>query len=162
MAFWTEKINVSKEAAQRQVKIVNSFSSEKRMKIALDFANLGVQQTRTWIKNNNPTFSGLEITLEFVRLMYYESGEMPKEAWMVYKKVMEKRIKKNWSDRFRNMMRENNWDYDYIAKLGQFKNGKVIEATISRGLPSFAKLAVVVHELNSEKTKAEASAHNTM
>jgi hypothetical protein len=132
------------------------------MKIALDFANLGVQQTRGWIKNNNPTFSGLEITLEFVRLMYYENGEMPEEAWMVYKKVMEKRIKKNWSDRFRNMMRENNWDYDYIAKLGQFKNGKVIEATISRGLPSFAKLAVIIHELNSEKTKTEASAQNTV
>ena len=70
MAFWNEKINVSKEAAKRQVEIVNSFPSEKRMKIALDFANLGVEQTRTWIKKNNPAFSELEITLEFVRLLY--------------------------------------------------------------------------------------------
>ena len=71
---------------------------------------------------------------------------MPEEAWTVYRKVMEKRIRKDWSDRFRKMMRDNNWDYDHIAKLGQFKNGKVIEATVSRGLPAFAKLAVVVHE----------------
>ena len=31
-----------------------------------------------------------------------------------------------------------------------FKNGKVIEATISRGLPSFAKLAVVIHEQQNQ------------
>lgn len=146
MVFWNEKINVSKEAAKRQVEIVNSFPSEKRMKIALDFANLGVEQTRTWIKKNTPAFSELEITLEFVRLLYYENGDMQEEAWTVYRKVMEKRIRKDWSDRFRKMMRDNNWDYDHIAKLGQFKNGKVIEATVSRGLPAFAKLAVVVHE----------------
>ena len=46
-------------------------------------------------------------------------------------------------------MKENNWTYDHVAKLGNFKSGKVIEATISRGLPAFAKLAVKIHELNN-------------
>ena len=59
---------------------------------------------------------------------------------------MNKKIKKNWADRFRKMMQDNQWNYDDIARLGSFKSGKVIEATISRGLPSFAKLAVMVHE----------------
>jgi len=46
------------------------------------------------------------------------------------------------------MMQENNWTYEDIAKMGNFKSGKVIEATISRGLPSFAKLSVVIYESN--------------
>lgn len=146
MDFWNKKINVSKEAAQLQVAIINTFSSEKRMRIALDFANLGVDQTRKWIKKNNPNFSELEITLEFVRLMSYEKGEITKLHWEFYKKEMEKKIKKNWSDRFRGMMKEKSWSYEDIAKMGNFKSGKVIEATISRGLPSFAKLAVVIFE----------------
>ena len=55
------------------------------------------------------------------------------------------------------MMQENNWTYEDVAKMGNFKSGKVIEATISRGLPSFAKLAVVIYEnrkTNKRKMKA--------
>ncbi len=59
---------------------------------------------------------------------------------------MERKIKKDWADRFRFMMKENNWNYEDVARMGQFKNGKVIEPTISRGLPAFAKLAVMVYE----------------
>lgn len=146
MDFWNNKINVSKEAAQQQIAIINTFSKEKRMKIALDFANLSVDQTRKWIKKTNPNFSELEINMEFVRLMYYDKGEISEDHWNFYKEQMEKRIKKDWSDRFRKMMKENKWTYEDIAKMGNFKNGKVIEATISRGLPSFAKLSVVIYE----------------
>ena len=116
------------------------------MKIALDFANMGVERTREWIKETHPNYSDLEVNLEWVRLMYYEKGEMPENQWAFYKKVMERKIRKDWSDRFRRMMKENNWTYEDIAKMGDFKSGKVIEATISRGLPSFAKLAVMVYE----------------
>lgn len=44
------------------------------------------------------------------------------------------------------MLNEQGWTYDDVAKMGDFKNGKVIAATISRGLPSFAKLALVIYE----------------
>jgi len=81
--------------------------------------------------------------------MYFETGQMPQERWQFYKEVMEEKIRKDWSRRFREMMKENRWSYEDIAKMGNFKSGKVVEATISRGLPSFAKLAVVVYE--SEK-----------
>ena len=147
MDFWNKKVNVSKEAAEQQIAIINTFSPEKRFKIALDFANMGVERTRQWIRETNPSFSELEVTLEWVRSIYYEKGEMTKSQWEFYKKVMDEKIKKDWSDRFRKMMRENNWTYDDIAKMGNFKSGKVIEATISRGLPSFAKLSVVIHEM---------------
>ena len=146
MDFWNKKIGVSKEAAEMQISIINTFSSEKRMKIALDFANLGVNRTREWIKQTNPNYSELEVTLEFVKLVYYQTGKMAEDKWNFYKKQMQELIKKDWSKRFRKMMRENNWNYDDIAKVGNFKSGKVIEATVSRGLPSFAKLAVIVHE----------------
>ena len=76
MDFWNNKVGVSKEAAEMQISIIKTFSSDKRMRIALDFANLSIGQTREWIKNSNPNFSELEITLEFVRLMYYETGKM--------------------------------------------------------------------------------------
>ncbi len=146
MDFWNNKVNVSKEAAKLQIAIINTFSSEKRMKIALDFANLSVDRSRNWIKELNPSFSELEVTLEWVRLMYYEKGEMTKDRWEFYKQEMEKKIRSHWSERFRKMMKENNWTYDDIAKMGNFKSGKVIEATVSRGLPSFAKLSVVIYE----------------
>lgn len=151
MGFWNKKVNVSREAAQRQVAIISQFSSEKRMKIALDFANMGIRQTRIWIKKNNPNYSELEINLEFVRLMYYERGEMTEQEWYFYKTKMEEKIRKNWSDRFRKMMKERNWNYEDIALMGNFKSGKVIEATISRGLPSFAKISVLIHETSNKK-----------
>jgi hypothetical protein len=150
MDYWN-KINVSREAAMKQVMIINTFPAEKRMKIALDFANLGVNRTRSWIKESNPDYSELETNLEWVRIMYYERGEMPEEQWQFYKSIMEERIKKDWSNRFREMMRERNWSYEDIARMGNFKSGKVIEATISRGLPSFAKLVVMVYEKMKEK-----------
>ena len=43
-------------------------------------------------------------------------------------------------------MKENNWSHDDIAQMDNFKSGKVIEATISRGLLGFAKLSVVIYE----------------
>lgn len=147
MEFWNKKIGVSEEAARMQVAIINKFDDKKRLQIALDFANMGVDQTRAWVKERNPNYSSLELTLEFVRLMYYEKGEMEEKQWLFFKNQMDKKIRKDWTNRFRKMMNENNWDYDDVAKLGDFKNGKVIEATISRGLPAFAKLAVLVHEL---------------
>jgi len=146
MEFWNHKVNVSKEAAQQQISIINTFSSKKRMEIALSFANLGVNQTRDWIRKNHPSYSELEVKLEFVRLMYFEQGKMSEQSWEYFKVQMEGRIKKDWSARFRRMMIENNWTYEDIAKMGNFKSGKVIEATISRGLPSFAKLSVVIYE----------------
>ena len=149
MDFWNHKVNVSKQAAQQQIDIINTFPPEKRMKIALNFANLGIQQTRAWIKRSNPYFSDLEIKLEFVRLMYFKTGQMPEENWLFFKSKMEEKIKKDWTRRFRKMMQDNNWTYENIAKIGNFKSVNIIKSTISRGLPSFAKLAVLVHENNS-------------
>jgi len=146
MDFWNKKVNVSKEAAQQQIAIIKTFSSEKRLRIALDFANLGISQTRAWIKRSNSNYSELEITLEFVRLLYYEKGEMTETHWIFYQKTMKEKIRQDWTNRFRCMMKDNAWTYEDMAKMGHFKNGKVIEATISRGLPSFAKLLVVVYE----------------
>ncbi|MGB1204176.1 MAG: hypothetical protein ACPG5B_00950 [Chitinophagales bacterium] len=144
--FWNKKVNVSKEAAQMQIDIISTFSSEKRLRIAFAFANFSINQTREWIKKNNPHYSELEVTLEFVRLTSYEVKKISEEHWIFYKQKMEEKIKKDWTNRFRAMMKENNWTYEDVAKLGNFKSGKVIEATISRGLPSFAKLAVIIYE----------------
>lgn len=128
MDFWGKKINVTEEAARRQVAIINTFSAEKRFKIALDFANMGIDQTHRWIKEQHPEFSDLEVRIEFVRLMYYETGRMEEEHWQHFKKIMGERIKKEWTQRFRKMMEANNWNYEDVARFGRFKNGKVVEA----------------------------------
>ncbi|MDX2248993.1 MAG: hypothetical protein SF052_19555 [Bacteroidia bacterium] len=153
MDYWGKKVNVTEEAARRQIAIINGFSSEKRFKIALDFANMGIDQTFDWIRSRHPEYSELEVRLEFVHLIYYQTGKMKEDHWVYFKMLMEERIRKDWIIRFRNVMRAKNWTYDDVAKYGRFKNGQVIEATISRGLPSFAKLLVVLFEqthFNSE------------
>ncbi len=146
MDFWDKKIHVTKEAASHQIKIINTFSPEKRLKIALNFANMGIQQSRSWIQSQHIHFSDLEITLEFVRLLSYESNKISEEHWQHFKTIMEQKIHKDWKKRFRKMMQANDWTYEDIAKFSGLKNGKVVEATISRGLPAFAKLAVCVFE----------------
>lgn len=146
MDFWMNKVNVSKEAAEQQVSVINSFSPEKRMKIALEFSGFGVSRTRNWIKERNPNYSELEVSLAFVELMYYETGEMKEDIWKHYQSIMQEKIKEDWKDRFKAMMKTNNWTYDDIAKMGGFKSGDVIKTTISRGLPLFAKLSVLVYE----------------
>ncbi|GEM_PF-579447 len=151
--YWGKKIHISKESATRHISIINGFSSEKRLKIALDFANMGINQTHDWIKSNHPEFSELEVRMEFVRLLYYETASISEKHWEYYKKVLEDRIRKDWSKRFRKMMEAKNWTYKDVAKYGRFSSGKVIEATISRGLPSFAKLAVVLFEQNESARK---------
>lgn len=116
---------------------------------------MGINRTRQWIRESNPNISELELNLEFVRIMYYENGSMDDKTWKFFESKMKAKIKKNWGERFRKMMKENDWTYEDIAKMGNFKSGKVIEATISRGLPAFAKLAVKVHELKNT------AVHNT-
>lgn len=152
MDFWNHKVGVSKEAAAQQIAIITQFPPEKRLKIALDFANMGVNRTRAWIRESNPSMSTLEVNLEFVKRMYYQTGSMPEETWQFFKSTMEKKIKRDWIARFRKMMKEKGWTYDDVAQMGNFKNGKVVEATISRGLPAFAKLVVKVHEMHQSDT----------
>ena len=154
MDFWRNKINVTRESAEIQVSVYKKFSKEKRFSIALEFANLGVEGTKEWIKKRNPYLSELEVNLDFVRLMYYELGKMSESEWIFYKEMMEKKIKKDWISRFRKMMKETSLSYNQIALIGGFKNGDVLKSTISRGLPNFAKLAVFIHEKELVETGA--------
>ena len=160
MEFWGNKIHVSEDAARMQVNIIRSFPHEKRLKIAEDFLRQGIEGTRNWIRSKHPEFSDLEIRLEFVRLMYYQTGGMKEEHWQHFKTIMEKQIKKDWAKRFRAVMEAKNWTYEEVAKWGRFSSGKVVEATISRGLPSFAKLAVVLFE-QSQLNPKEESKHSS-
>lgn len=136
---------MTEEAARQQVKIYSSLPGSKRMEIAASFFNFGVLGTRDWIKKQNPSFSELEVTLEFVR-MSYEAGEIEDWHWSHFQKIMQPKIRKDWANRFRAMMKAKGLDYAEVAKLAGFKSGDVVKATISRGLPHFARLAVVLWE----------------
>lgn len=154
MDYWGNKIHITEEAARRHVAIYASFPSEKRFKLALEFAEYGIQGTRDWIRKNHPEYSELEVRLEFIRLAYYETGKLSDSHWQHCQSVMTDKIRKDWAARFRQMMAAKNWTYDDVARWGRFKSGKVVEATISRGLPAFAKLAVVVFEGSEGEQKS--------
>ncbi len=115
------------------------------MEIAASFFNFGVLGTRDWIKKQNPSLSELEITLEFVR-MSYERGEMEEWNWLHFEKVMKGKIRRDWARRFRSMMKARGLNYDAVADLAGFKSGSVVKATVTRGLPHFARLLVVLWE----------------
>jgi hypothetical protein len=105
-------------------------------------------------KEQNPSFSELEVTLEFVR-MSYEAGEIEEWHWEHFQSIMASKIRRDWAKRFREMMKAKGLDYNEVAKLAGFKNGAVVKATVTRGLPHFARLLVVLWEENSagEATK---------
>jgi hypothetical protein len=44
------------------------------------------------------------------------------------------------------MMKAKGLNYEGVAKLAGFKNGNVVKATVTRGLPHFARLLVVLWE----------------
>lgn len=94
MDYWGKKVNVSKAAAKQQVAIIEQLPSKKRFEIALQFAEMGIAQTRKWIKKNNPHFTEMEITLEFVRITAFETGRISPEHWAHFKAGMEKRIER--------------------------------------------------------------------
>ncbi|MEM9931134.1 MAG: hypothetical protein AAF840_15050, partial [Bacteroidota bacterium] len=131
--------------AAQQVKIYSSFPGSKRMELATSFFNFGINNTRAWIKEQNPSFSELEVTQEFVR-MSFETGEMEEWQWKHFQSIMARKIRQDWARRFRAMMKAKGLDYEGVAKLAGFKNGAVVKATVTRGLPHFARLLVILWE----------------
>lgn len=121
------------------------------MEIAASFFNFGVLGTRDWIKKQNPSYSELEVTLEFVRLSY-ERGEMEEWNWLHFEKFMKGKIRRDWARRFRAMMKARGLNYDEVARLAGFKNGAVVKATVTRGLPHFARLLVLLWEADFTAT----------
>jgi len=145
MDYWGKLENVTEEAATQQVAIYASFPGAKRMEIAVNFFNFGVLGTREWIKRENPSYSELEITLAFVKLSF-EAGEISQAHWDHFQQFMARKIRRDWAHRFRAMMKARGLDYEAVAKLAGFKNGQVVKATVTRGLPHFARLLVVLWE----------------
>ncbi len=98
-----------------------------------------------WIKEQHPSFSELEVTLEFVP-MSYEAGEIEDWHWEQVQRIMAPKIRRDWAWRFQAMMKAQGLTYKDVAKLAGFKNGNVVKATVNRGVPHFARLMVVVWE----------------
>jgi len=129
-----------------QVSIISKFPADKKARLAYEFSNFGIDRTREWIKSKNPWLSELEVSLEYVRIIYYESGEMDDDTWKFYNSKMTQKIKKDWSMRFKRMMKEKQLSYKDIAQMINARSENSVKATISRGLPAFAKLSVIFHE----------------
>lgn len=66
--------------------------------------------------------------------------------------VMQERIDADWKARFQCMRKSLAWSYDEMARFIGAASGNSLNASISRGLPNFTKLAVCVFEAtqNSE------------
>ncbi len=105
MDYWGKMTNISKESAEQHIKVLNSFSSEKKFMIALQWGEMSVNRNREIIRNEKPYLSPLEVTLEYVRRIHFEEGKMSVEQWAHFQDVMRIRIKKDWVRRFRKMLK---------------------------------------------------------
>lgn len=128
------------------------------MEIAAGFFDFGVLGTRRWIKDQNPSYSELEVTLAFVEMSYRE-GRMLEWQWEHFRNFMQVKIRRDWAERFRAIMKAKGLNYEQVAQLAGFKNGNVVKATVSRGLPHFARLMVVLWE--AEWNEADSATTST-
>lgn len=144
--FWGKKIDISEEVARRQVQMFQELPSEKRAQLTAEFFDLGITQTRRWIAQQHPEFGEREITLEYIRIVHYLPGHIDEAKWLHIERVIQEEIRQDWIRRFGRMMVLRGWTYEDVARYGRLKSAAVAKATISRGLPAFAKLAVLVFE----------------
>ena len=68
-----------------------------------------------WIKKQNPSFSELEVTLEFVR-MSHEADKMEEWQWVHFQSIMASKIRRGWAQRFRAMTKAKNLVYNDLEK----------------------------------------------
>lgn len=69
---------------------------------------------------------------------------------------------RRWARRFRAMMKAKGLTYDEVARLAGFKNGNVVKATVTRGLPHFARLLVVLWEEENTRDNSAEGVHESV
>jgi hypothetical protein len=72
---------------------------------------------------------------------------------MHFQSIMASKIRRDRAKRFRMKMKTRGLDYNEVAKLAGFKNGNVVKATVTRGLPHFARLLVLLWEIYFFETR---------
>ena len=92
----------------------------------------------------NPFASQEEIKLRFIEITQAE--DYPPETMEFIRREMQKRIDADWKARFQRMKKHLGWSYDEMARYMGAASGASLKASVSRGLPHFAKLAVCVFE----------------
>jgi hypothetical protein len=99
---------------------------------------------RHQVRQENPFASEEEIKLRFIEIT--QAADYPPEKMAFIRRVMQKRIDADWKARFQRMRKTLGWSYDEMARFIGAASGNSLKASISRGLPNFAKLAVCVFE----------------
>lgn len=108
----------------------------------------GFQHTVKRIRHDalkaNPFASEEEIKLRFIEIT--QAADYPPETMDFIRREMHKRITADWKARFQRMKKHLGWSYDEMARYMGASSGASLKASVSRGLPNFAKLAVCVFE----------------
>lgn len=89
--------------------------------------------------------------LRYIELNLRE--EYTPEVFSFIKKKMQERAEEEWRRRFRKMKETLGWTYDDMARYMGASSGNSVKASVSRGLPAFAKLAVCVFEAMEGREK---------
>ncbi len=110
-----------------------------------------VDKIRYDVLQENPFATEAEIILRFIELT--QQSDYPPEVFAHIRWHMQERIEAEWKQRFRHMKKSLGWSYDQMAAFIGAASGDSLKASVSRQLPTFAKLAVCMFE-EMEKKKA--------
>ncbi len=101
------------------------------------------------VKKENPFATEAEITLRFIELTQKDSYS--EEVFTFIREKMLQQAEEEWKQRFKAMKQHFGWTYEEIARFMGAAGADSLKTTVSRQLPAFAKLAVVVFEAGRAK-----------
>lgn len=101
-------------------------------------------KVRSDVKKENPFATEAEVTLRFIELT--QKDAYSDETFAFIRKKMLERVEEEWKQRFKAMKQHFGWTYEEMAGFMGAAGADSLKAAVSRQLPAFAKLAVVVFE----------------
>ena len=128
-------------------------ADERKAQFFQSAYNFVANKVRYDVRQENPFAAEAEIRLRFIELT--QADDYPPETMDFIRAEMQKRIEAEWKARFRKMRESLGWNFEEMAAFLDASSGASLKASISRGLPAWAKLAVCVFEEMERRVEEE-------
>ena len=139
-----DTLNSSKEAELAYANWYAKLPDQRKAQMLSDLFQFGIESVKYNAKRENPFITESEALLSYIELNLKDSYS--EEVYSFIVKKLKEKSEEEWKLRFKKMKKELGWSYqDMATHLGGVSTN-ALKASISRKLPSFAKLAVCVYE----------------
>ena len=122
----------------------NQLPKERKAELFLSAHRMVVDKIRKDVLDANPFATEAEIRLAFIRLTQKE--DYPPDVFQFIEESMREEIEAEWRARFKRMKNALGWSYDEMARYIGAGSGNALKSSISRKVPTLAKLAVCLFE----------------